>query len=334
MQDLRLMGVEDGSLVLVSEDGARYRVTVDDELKSTVRLAMPERAGDRKLTPREIQVLIRGGQSAEQIATASGVSLDYVERFEGPVLAEREFVTTSAQAVVVRTALDADPSGSTFGEIISGRLETMSAQHESWTSWKEEGSGWIVAVTFTVDDVDHDARWQFDPKRSALSPANAEAIRLSQQGEASSTTLIPRLRVVGSDRVTDTSRFDSGAFLIDDVEMPEAVAPVESAPATPEAERNQTSDLLEALRRRRGEREPAVYEDEPTSAPTSDHPAGGIRLVDVPMDSYFSDEPYDAPAAPETTPAPVTTKPARRGRATMPSWDDIVFGTKPDDDLA
>lgn len=338
MQDLRLIGTEDGALVLVGDDGVRYRVTIDDELKSTVRLAMPERSGERRVSPREIQVMIRGGQSAQQVADATGAPLDYVQRFEGPVVAEREFIVSSAQGVPVRTALDADPDGSTFGEIISSRLETMSAAAEAWTSWKEE-SGWIVAVTFTVDEVEHDARWQFDPKRSALSPANAEAIRLSQQNDANAS-LIPRLRVVGQDRPTDTSRFDSGAFLIDDDVMPEAEALEERVDADPletdpePAERNQTADLLEALRRRRGEREPAHYGDDEHAGAASDHPSTGIRLVDVPIDGYFDEEPAPAPE-PIAPPQTAVIKPAaRKGRATMPSWDDIVFGTKPDDDLA
>jgi hypothetical protein len=36
------------------------------------------------------------------------------------------------------------------------------------------------------------------------------------------------------------------------------------------------------------------------------------------------------------TPAPATSqpKPPRRSRAAMPSWDEIVFGARTDDDLA
>jgi hypothetical protein len=339
MQDLRVIGVEDGALVVVSDAGERFRIPVDDTLKSTVRHASPERGGDRRLSPREIQVLIRGGQSAEQVASSTGVSLEYVQRFEGPVLAEREYVVDSARGVAVHTALDDDPEGATFGDVISERLETMSAVDERWSSWKEEGAGWIVAVTFTADEVEHDARWQFDPKRSALSPMNAEAIRLSQQGDASST-LIPRLRVVGGDRSTDTSRFDSGAFMVDDPAFEDADVAPRTLEPEPEVDRNQTADLLEALRRRRGEREPALYADEEQPAPASDHPSTGIRIVDVPLDGYFDDgslEPESPQPDAVESPAPQQTtviKPARKGRAAMPSWDDIVFGTKPDDDMA
>ncbi|MFT4122294.1 MAG: septation protein SepH [Microbacteriaceae bacterium] len=352
MQDLRLTGVEDGALVLVAEDGARYRVPVDEDLKTTVRLAMPEQGTDRRLSPREIQALIRSGRTAAEVAAASGVALDYVERFEGPVLAERDFVTRRAQEVPVRTALDAEPSGATFGSVITGRLETMAARGVAWTSWKED-SGWLVVLTFSLDEVEHDARWQFDPKRGALSPANAEAIRLSQQGEAPSG-LIPRLRVVGDGRVADTSRFDSGAFLVEDAEPAQSAAEPVGARAAEEPELSHTADLLEALRRRRGEREPAGYgegrhgEDrvEPDGAPAPFDAA--VRLVDLPLDSQplnsqpLGAQPIEAQPAEDRsssdaagqTPAGRAAKPGRRGRASMPSWDDIVFGTRSDDDFA
>ena len=83
---------------------------------------------------------------------------------------------------------------------------------------------------------------------------------------------------------------------------------------------NATADLLEALRRRRGERESAVVEE---VDPRGAHPStGSIRLVDLPEDE-------DAGMR-QTGPQPR----GRRNRPTMPSWDEIVFGTKPDDDLA
>jgi hypothetical protein len=86
---------------------------------------------------------------------------------------------------------------------------------------------------------------------------------------------------------------------------------------------NQTADLLEALRRRRGERESASFDDEDARAA---HPStGSIRIVDIPLD-----EEQPAPSPRSTQPQPRVKK----GRATMPSWDEIVFGARPDDDPA
>lgn len=331
MQDLRVIGVENGALLVAADDGTRFRIPIDEVLQSKLRQSVPDPGTGPKLSPREIQAHIRSGMSAQDVASITGASLEYIQRYEGPVLAEREFVVESALAVPVRMAGDTDPmsQGKTFGTAIRERLHELGAIGERWASWKEQASGWIVKLAFTADQIDHDARWQFDPKKQSLAPLNAEAISLSQ-GEASGP-LIPRLRAVSpSDAAQDSSRFDSGAFAIDESQLP-VTAPVQKpisigrAPDEP-VHGNQTADLLEALRRRRGERESASFDDEDARAA---HPStGSIRVVDVPIDE-LGDETPESPRA--TQPQP---RLPRKGRATMPSWDEIVFGARPDDDLA
>jgi len=345
MQDLRVIGVENGALLVSSVDGNRYRIPIDEVLQSKLRQAVPDPGAGRKIAPREIQAQIRSGMSATDVAAVTGVPLEYIQKFEGPVLAEREFVVETALNVAVHTAIEADPMsvGRTFGIVIRERLVGLGALNERWASWKDPETGWIVKLAFTAEQIDHDARWRFDPKKLTLAPLNNEAVTLSQQGE-SQGALIPRLRAVnGDDREADNSRFDSGAFDIDDDslrhpddELPTnrfgSGAPVEHAPLQ---DHNQTADLLEALRRRRGEREAASFVDDEESA---NHPSraqntpGGIRLVDVPLDGFLTD---DSDEGRSTAPQPVipTKQAARKGRTAMPSWDDIVFGARPDDDL-
>lgn len=339
MQDLQVIGVENGALLVASEDGERYRIPIDEVLQSKLRQAGSTPSTDRKISPREIQAQIRGGMSAQDVASITGAPLDYIQRYEGPVLAEREYVVGSALSVPVHTALETDPEGSTFGSVIEQRLTSLGASDERWASWKEEAAGWIIKLSFTANQIDHDARWQFEPKKLALSPMNNEAIQLSQQGEAP-TGLIPRLRAVATDRSSDSSRFDSGAFLLDGSELDETPAAVDVAPdATPSQEKGQTADLLEALRRRRGERETAIYtEEELVLTPSTDHPStGSIRLVNVSLEEYIELPEERSPSAekPQSMTQQAQSKPtARKGRASMPSWDDIVFGARPDDDLA
>lgn len=336
MQDLQVIGVENGALLVASDDGTRFRLPIDDVLQSKVRQSIPDTGEGRKLAPKEIQAHIRSGMSAQDVASITGAPLDYIQRFEGPVMAEREFVVTSALSVAVHTAADTDPlrQGKTFGTAIRERLHDLGGSNERWASWKDAATGWIVKLSFTANQIDHDARWQFDPKKHTLSPLNNEAITLSQQGEAAGT-LIPRLRAVSTDEPTiDSSRFDSGAFAISDTDLSAPDAP-EGAP-TPVAlprgaadaepvQGNQTADLLEALRRRRGERESASFDDLDERA---SHPStGSIRIVDVPFDAPTE----EAPSPRRTAPQPTVRK---KGRATMPSWDEIVFGARPDDDLA
>lgn len=335
MQELRVVGTEDGALIVASDDGVRYRVPLDDVVQAGLRPAPVDHGSGRRIAPKDIQAHIRSGMSAQDVASITGAPLEYIQRFEGPVLAEREFVVSSALEVPVRTAADTDPlaQGTTFGVAIRQRLADLGGSNERWASWKETGGGWIVKLSFTANLIDHDARWQFDPRKQSLVPLNNEAVTLSQQGEAAGV-LIPRLRAVQPTEpvATEGLRFDSGAFLVDEAAKDAEPAPPAPVPLPRAASDdapvhgNQTADLLEALRRRRGERETAGFgEDDARAA----HPStGGIRIVDVPIESVIEDE---SSGQATTAPQPSARK---KGRASMPSWDEIVFGARPDDDPA
>jgi hypothetical protein len=341
MEELKVIGVEDGALLVSTDEGTRFRLPIDDVLKSRLRQTAPEPGAVRKLAPRDIQSHIRSGMSAEDVAAVTGAPLDYIQRFEGPVLAEREYVIESALNVAVHTAVETDPllGGTTFGSVIRSRLAEMGAISERWASWKEQGGGWIVKLTFVNQTIERDARWSFEPKKSALAPLNPEAISLSQQGDMPAS-LLPRLRAVPLDeQLNDTGRFDSGAFhvsegdsgaVLESISMISVVTTdVEDADDAP-AGHHQTADLLEALRRRRGERDPMELEHEESMAA---HPStGSVRLIDIPLDSAA------VPITSKGTPSAGATRDSgplgkRRGRASMPSWDEIVFGARPDDDL-
>lgn len=335
MQELKVIGVESGSLLVATDEGTRFRVAIDDVLQSRLRQASPEPGTARKLAPREIQAHIRSGMSAEDVAAITGEPLEHIRRFEGPVLAEREYVIESALAVPVQVAVETDPlaSAATFGTVIRRRLADAGAIGERWASWKEDGGGWVVKLTFTAEQVERDARWGFDPKKQTLAPLNQEAITLSQQGELP-TSLVPRLRAVPSDERPESARFDSGAFEVRDEgqETGPLLEPVEyGRTGDAPARGNQTADLLEALRRRRGERDPMDPEHE---EPIAGHPStGAVRLIDIPIDTPDG-TPVAAGPAPATGSAGRETGPVgrKRGRAPMPSWDEIVFGARGDDD--
>ncbi|TFC24357.1 DUF3071 domain-containing protein [Cryobacterium sp. TMT2-18-3] len=382
MQELKVIGVESGALLAASEEGDRFRIPIDEVLQSRLRQAQVEPASGPKLSPREVQAHIRAGMSAEDVAAVTGAAIEFVRRFEGPVVAERDYMVSCALSVPVHTAIDLDPieGGANFGTVIRERLASLGATNERWASWKEPGAGWIVKLAFTADDIDHDARWSFEPKKNSLSPVGSEAIALSQQGELKGA-LIPRLRAVGAETsLADVSRFDSGAFtfkeslseetLNDTAPLLDPVPYSRSAGTTDAVSRaaikradeppqslSETADLLASLRRRRGEREAAAFESNQVeshsslSNPASTSPAPGIRLVDQPAEAAA--EPHAAPSALAAPPteaprnawsaqaaggqSPAATPRAsghgKRGRASMPSWDEIVFGARTDDDL-
>ncbi len=347
MENVTIVGTEAGVLVLATESGERFALPIDDMLQREIRRATRQaEPGAQRLaaSPRDIQAQIRAGLTAAEVAELLSIGVEDVARFEGPVLAEREHIIGQALAVPVLIGSEVEPDAQpTFGDAVRAKLAEVAATAERWASWKED-TGWIVKLEFTANDVDHDARWSFDPRRSALSPLNADATQLSRQGSLPEG-LIPRLRAVEAERTTspykDESRFDSGAFGPRLVPAPEAdvedpALPERSAPAVqdaaikraPEAQNTspETADLLEALRRRRGQRETAPLVDGPDDERIDANP---ISLFEA------FDQPLDAPETPEETPAsapePADNGGRRRRRNAMPSWDEIVFGARTDE---
>jgi hypothetical protein len=346
MEQLKVIGTEDDKLILATESGERFSLAVDDVLRGELRKARREREGDSQAarpSPREIQSHIRAGLSAREVAELLGARLEDIVRFEGPVLAEREHIVGQALAVPVLVGGDFEGDGhTTFGSAVRAKLAEAGALGERWTSWKEP-TGWIVKLEFTSNDIGHDARWCFDPRRSTLSPLNADAIQLSRQGSLPEG-LIPRLRALDTPS-KDDSRFDSGAFgprrLPEaDLETPDLPAP--AAPAVQEAAIKraseptvvtsaETADLLEALRRRRGQREPLPGADEAASSPRSSAPVALFDALEPGYDEAPAEE--EPPASDYQAPSPAAVAEAgrRKGRTSMPSWDEIVFGARSDD---
>ncbi|WP_433673661.1 septation protein SepH [Microbacterium gorillae] len=357
MEQLTIIGTEGDQLVLVTEAGDRYALVIDDVLRTELKKAARRESAPEAphASPRDIQTHIRAGLSTAEVAELLGTTVEAVQRYEGPVLAEREHIVSQALAVPVLVGSEVEPDGTlSFGMAIRAKLAEAEASGERWTSWKGE-EGWIVKLEFVSAEVEHDARWGFDPRRSTLSPQNSAATQLSRQGSLPEG-LIPRLRALDTTPAAsatpwkDESRFDSGAFgprRLPDPAPTDAETNGENSqrPSTaadaamnraPEPDRPthpDTADLLEALRRRRGQREPApALEDE--AAP---------GLVTAPAPLARID------AAPAATPAPAETGDdaeivaekqaaaerdngkSRRGRPSMPSWDEIVFGARTED---
>jgi len=330
MTTLSVVGSEDGQLILVSADGERFYVPINDSLTSAVRQTPATVAREYRASPKDIQAHIRRGLSAQQVADLTGEDLAYIQKFEGAVIAEREFMIEQALAVVVHTKAGVE---STFGNSVRDRLAEINAQENQWNAWKEE-AGWNVELAFQEGAVDHTARWEFDPRKHLLKPVNQDAEVLSRH-EPMPTTLIPKLQAVQEAPTPD--RFDSEIFESSD--LGETGPMLEPVPYgrhndSPESRVADTTDLLEALRKKRGERETAADAEDSRHQ----HPAtGGIYIVEdeheasvTPItgpivDDEGDDDPEDDPTKPR---AP------RKDRPAMPSWDDIVFGARSDDDPA
>lgn len=332
MEQLTIVGTEGQRLVLATEQGQRFTLEIDDMLSAEVRKSRvvveprPQQTGPN---PRDIQAHFRAGLSAEEVAELLSYDVEKVRLFEGPVLAEREHIVDRALAMPVLTGVAVDQDDNpTFGTAIRQKLADVSASQEGWTSWKTD-DGWIVKLTFVTGGIERDARWSFDPRRSTLAPANDDAVQLSRQGKIPDDTLIPRLRALDatSDH-KDASTFDDRAF--HEAEPPAPVEPEQPA---------DTADLLEALRRKRGQREaaPSSDDDRDESAATeANRPLAMFSTLDPNLEETPPpEEPEhhgneDPPSGADRGDAR-SDAPRRKGRPTMPSWDEIVFGSRGDD---
>ncbi|WP_375400309.1 septation protein SepH [uncultured Amnibacterium sp.] len=192
MLTLSVIGVEDGVLIAASESGDRFRIPVDLDVEARLRDGRSVVDGPR-ITPREIQAHVRAGLSALQVAALTGTPIAYVERFSGPVLAELAYVVDTALAVRVQPE-DPDAVPRTFRAVMSERLAALDATVIVWSSCREVAGGWVIVLDFVADEIQHEARWRFEPKRQLLTPDNVEATTLSQAGTP--VALTPRLRAL------------------------------------------------------------------------------------------------------------------------------------------
>jgi hypothetical protein len=105
--ELRLNGkTEDGLyLSLHDNDGQEFTVRVSDTLRATVnqqRLMAVPASDEPSISIKEIQRLLRAGQTAEQIARENDTTIEKVERFAGPILSERIYIIDQAQQIAIR----------------------------------------------------------------------------------------------------------------------------------------------------------------------------------------------------------------------------------------
>ena len=149
MSELTLVGLHDDGehVVLEGPDGQRFRVTIDEALRATVRRDRPQLEQVRaelaaSVRPREIQARIRAGASAEEVAEQSGMPVEIIRRYDGPVLAEREYIAEQAQA----TRIGHEAGAPLLGDLVTDRLATRDVAPSTitWDASRSGGSPWTV----------------------------------------------------------------------------------------------------------------------------------------------------------------------------------------------
>ncbi|TGJ97157.1 DUF3071 domain-containing protein, partial [Actinotalea fermentans ATCC 43279 = JCM 9966 = DSM 3133] len=184
MDELELVRLhEDGeTLVLAGADGARFTLPIDDALRAAVRRDRTQLEQLRAQAPgvlpvREIQSQLRAGHSAREVAEKAGIPIEQVRRFEGPVLAEQEFVVEQVR----KNRLGHDEGSLTLGELVTERLTARGVEPEDveWSAARPHGATWTVTALFLIGDRARSARWSYDPQSRSLHALEDEARWLS-----------------------------------------------------------------------------------------------------------------------------------------------------------
>ncbi|MFZ4510104.1 MAG: septation protein SepH [Candidatus Nanopelagicales bacterium] len=220
-----------------------------------------EEAALNTLSPREIQSRLRSGATVAELAEESGMDSSAIERFSGPPLAERAWVSEQARLCVVR------PGTEDLETLVQRDVRGKGDAALVWDAWRRPDGRWTVVAA--IGDDSPVSTWLYDPRSRSIQPDDAASLRL-----ASEDVVVP-LR-------SSTST----------VSLPREEAP-QSAPAVEKT-------------------------TEPDASETSATPAAGDS--DAPSQDT-------EPSEPTPVPSEATRAKSRKGRrASVPRWDEILFG--------
>ena len=368
MSDLRLIGSEDGYVLFESLDGTKHRALADDALKSAMRKASAQDTSSY-VSPREIQERIRNGDSVAQICEDTSSPEDYVSKFAKPVIDELAHMIESAKAVRLIVPGDRfnDEGQIEFGELISTRLAQANAGDVVWSVRRSGATTWDVTVGYTIGANSGLALWVFDPRKVLLTPENEAAAGLSTVEGASGP--ITKVRVIADTpaafRKIEASEPTKAKASLAETLPAEPIATIESlddlrkkreaaktadvSGTEPEAEALDETIVendvpLESSVEPERDDSPEVFFDDGVTAPENDSQE---ILETEPQELAEPEREELIEPEREELAEPVTEKAqepedkeqssageqqaAKKPRAAMPSWDQIVFGTKSDD---
>ena len=322
MQDLTPVGLsEDGTtLVLVSSSGEEFAVRVDTRLRAALRgenarLGQLEMKMDSALRPRDIQTRIRAGESPEDVAAAAKTTVEAIMPYAGPVLAERAHVAqTALKASLRRRSGEATSQARTLGEATELHLAEHSLHDEDveWDSWRRPDGRWALVASYTVSGDARTAEFTHDLPGRYVVAENDHARVLT--GELRAPGPLP----AAGTRAAQVRRLSS---VPDQDELPlgdDAIELVRDRPETGDgtAVTAPAPDPLAATA-------DADWIATPTPAPDDvPLPVDETQTGDEPAVDEPDDQEATAEVAEEEAPQP----PRKKGRSSVPSWDEIMFG--------
>lgn len=311
-------------LLLVDEAGQEHVLAVDARLRraltgapdSTGQLEIPM---ESSLRPRDIQTRIRSGESPESVAHAAGTSVERIMPFAAPVIAERAHMAERAQLASVRRR-SSESGARTLGEAVAAHLRAHNVDPGAveWDAWRREDGRWTLTGLFDVAGRLGTATFSHDPRGNFVTIDDDDARWLvgdatpePGSAPAAGTTAAPsddlaaarqrRLSAVGGD---DPLGDDAIEMVADDV---------------PDASANETTAELTAL----GSEQPVEAYLEGTGPDEVDTTAAADEAD---AGSSESPEPAEPAAGPASAGEPRSRPARKRGRASVPSWDEIMFG--------
>jgi hypothetical protein len=353
MRRLRLVGLSgDGrDVVFVDEANSECAAPADDRLRAALRgdrarLGQLEIEMESVLRPRDIQARIRAGQTPESVAALAQVSVDKIMAYCVPVLAEREHIATKAGRGFVRRP-SSDGSTRKLTDVVAEKLRGrgLDPSTAEWDAWRRDDGRWSVqasyqsggrahSATFVYDAVgrysiaeDDEAKWLTGEKQlTRKGPQPREAAVKAAEPAAETEPQAPaarRLAAVptGDDLLSLSLEAEAQSAAPADVEPvednevgPADVISREADEPEYEEEFVDTSDDLTAVVR--AVRETVAEESREMSAPAEP------EVVDVAESESIEAEP-EAPVVQQREERQ-RRRPARR--ASVPSWDEIMFG--------
>jgi hypothetical protein len=322
MAHLTLAGLSDDGLrlLLVDDNGAEFTLSIDAPLRAAIRgeharIGQLEIQMDSALRPRDIQTRIRGGETAESVAQAAQTTVEKVMVYAAPVLAERAHVAERAQVSSLRRKAG-DTGARTLGDAVSAHLHGLNIDPGivEWDAWRREDGRWTLTGQFRTPQRKGRATFAFDMRGNFVTSEDEDARWLV--GEAVRPTPAASTKAPGDDLQQARARRlnavpadelplgdDAIELVTDEADPAETTMEISDQPV--EAYLDDTSEVEEVAQR------PSPSEVEEVAQRPSRNPEDP------------DEQPRD-PAADE----PPSRRPARkaRGRASVPSWDEIMFG--------
>jgi Protein of unknown function (DUF3071) len=308
MAHLTLAGVSDDGkrLRLVDEDGDEHTVEIDDRLRSAVR-GQPRRLEnkmDSALRPRDIQARIRGGETPEAVAQAAQTSVDKIMAFAAPVLAERQHVAERAQRSSVRRGEGSSPHGArTLGDAVASHLRALNVDPATveWDAWRREDGRWSMTGAYSSSERSGTAELTFDAPGNYVTLENEDARWLVGEAVAAAPEARDDLRRARQRRLN--------AVGDDELPLGDELG----------------GDLGDELGDELGDDAIDLVTEQPVEAFLDDlEPTDPVVEAE---EAELREEAEDA-AADDHEHEPPTRRPVKktRGRASVPSWDEIMFG--------